>query len=144
MSGEKVLFIGTECFPIFLPFLGHEYVYKNQNDVFLYNIDDGKEFKILSNDTLVRFFTTTSSVQKSSVLNISFLTHNVLLLICFLYLQDTYNSSEAILSPDKKFALLQYNYEKVAMILYFYPLGIFVLIKIVLIFYNRSIQTWQF
>uniref|UniRef100_A0A098LYK4 Dipeptidyl peptidase 4 n=1 Tax=Pantherophis guttatus TaxID=94885 RepID=A0A098LYK4_PANGU len=56
----------------------HEYVYKNQNDVFLYNIDDGKESLILSNDTL-----------------------------------DTYNSSEAILSPDKKFALLRYNYEKV-------------------------------
>uniref|UniRef100_A0A098LWW7 Dipeptidyl peptidase 4 n=1 Tax=Opheodrys aestivus TaxID=186591 RepID=A0A098LWW7_9SAUR len=57
---------------------GHEYVYRNQNNVFLYNIDDGKESMILSNDTL-----------------------------------DNYNSSEAILSPDKKFALLRYNYEKV-------------------------------
>ncbi|XP_013915628.1 PREDICTED: dipeptidyl peptidase 4 [Thamnophis sirtalis] len=57
---------------------GHEYVYTNQNNVFLYNIDDGKASIILSNDTL-----------------------------------DNFNSSEAILSPDKKFALLRYNYEKV-------------------------------
>ncbi|XP_032066703.1 dipeptidyl peptidase 4 [Thamnophis elegans] len=57
---------------------GHEYVYTNQNNVFLYNIDDGKTPIILSNDTL-----------------------------------DNFNSSEAILSPDKKFALLRYNYEKV-------------------------------
>ncbi|XP_058047673.1 dipeptidyl peptidase 4 [Ahaetulla prasina] len=57
---------------------GHEYVYKNQNNVFLYNIDDGKESMIISNNTL-----------------------------------DSYNSSEAILSPDKKFALLRYDYEKV-------------------------------
>ncbi|XP_070587751.1 dipeptidyl peptidase 4 [Erythrolamprus reginae] len=57
---------------------GHEYVYTNQNNVFLYNIDDGKDSLILSNSTL-----------------------------------DNHNSSEAILSPDRKFALLRYNYEKV-------------------------------
>nr|BAN82157.1 dipeptidyl peptidase IV [Ovophis okinavensis] len=57
---------------------GHEYVYTNQNNVVLYNIDDGRESIILSNDTL-----------------------------------DSFNSSQAILSPDRKFALLQYNYEKV-------------------------------
>ncbi|KAL7991685.1 hypothetical protein Chor_015941 [Crotalus horridus] len=57
---------------------GHEYVYTNQNNVFLYDIDDGRESIILSNDTL-----------------------------------DSFNSSQAILSPDRKFALLQYSYEKV-------------------------------
>ncbi|KAM6459177.1 dipeptidyl peptidase 4 [Liasis olivaceus] len=57
---------------------GYEYVHTNQNNVFLYNVDNGTESIILPNSTLAE-----------------------------------YNSSEAILSPDKKFALLRHDYEKV-------------------------------
>ncbi|XP_028602922.2 dipeptidyl peptidase 4 isoform X1 [Podarcis muralis] len=57
---------------------GNQYLHTAENNLLLFNADDGTESEILSNATL---------------------TH--------------YNSSEIILSPDRKFALLRYSYEKV-------------------------------
>ncbi|KAG8125002.1 hypothetical protein E2320_020299 [Naja naja] len=57
---------------------GHEYVYTNQNNVFLYNIDDGKESIILSNNTLVWRHSYTASYHIYDLNNRTIITENPL------------------------------------------------------------------
>lgn len=121
--------------------LGNQYLHTAENNLLLFNADDGTESEILSNATLVSFYEYHILLPSKQLQfeHFSFIYSYMFLSIsAFFFRQQThYNSSEIILSPDRKFALLRYSYEKVPVTAYFLFCFIsFILVEKFQVLYN--------